>query len=247
MKFHRLKVIVGITLLSSLILSSPISAKPEACKGVSEKCTKDKLYDKTIGGTIYSCYNCKQALCKDGGNGGLAGSSTKSVCTEKATTFQPISQDGQFNGGSNKLAPKAKPPSRIGLQQKLGTSPKANKAISKKSANALPPVGSTCTIMDESESGPVGDYTKLCVYPDGTSWVCTDDLATCKRKTRVTGSKDRRPSAHNLPKRMAPVSRKSPIPKKRTPEVKRSFDEADVLFGKRTNLREKKKDIQPVK
>lgn len=77
-----------------------------ACAGISEKCTKDKPYDKTIGGKAYSCYDCKQALCKDGGNGGLAGTKTSSVCTEKATTIEPVSQDDQFRGkASGTVAP----------------------------------------------------------------------------------------------------------------------------------------------
>lgn len=72
-----------------------------ACAGISEKCTKDKPYDKTISGTSYSCYDCKQALCKDGGKGGLAGTKTSSVCTEKASTFEPASQDDLFRGKAN--------------------------------------------------------------------------------------------------------------------------------------------------
>jgi len=108
MNYHRQKVIITLTLLISITLPHTGSAKNEACTGISQKCTKDTLYDKTIDGRVFSCYDCKQALCKDGGNGGLAGTKTSSVCTEKATTFQPISQDGQFQGGTDKLAPKAK-------------------------------------------------------------------------------------------------------------------------------------------
>lgn len=108
MRCNRQKAIIILTLLISLALPLTSSAKNQACTGISQKCTKDALYDKTIGGKVYSCYDCKQALCKDGGNGGLAGTKTSSVCTEKATTFQPISQDGQFQGGADKLAPKAK-------------------------------------------------------------------------------------------------------------------------------------------
>lgn len=108
MSYQRQKVIITLTLLVSITLPHSSSAKNEACTGISLKCTKDTLYDKTISDRIYSCYDCKQALCKDGGNGGLAGTKTSSVCTEKATTFQPISQDGQFQGGADKLAPKAK-------------------------------------------------------------------------------------------------------------------------------------------
>ena len=88
-------------------------AADEACAGITQKCTVDKPYDKTIGGTVYSCYDCKQALCKDGGNGGLSGTATSSVCTEKATTFTPISLDDQFRGG-DVLAPRPASPRRAG-------------------------------------------------------------------------------------------------------------------------------------
>jgi hypothetical protein len=63
------------------------------------------LYDKTIGGTVYSCYDCKQALCKDGGTGGLAGTKTSSVCTEKATVFIPSDDDDLANDAPTEMAP----------------------------------------------------------------------------------------------------------------------------------------------
>lgn len=89
------------------LVTVPIMARAadEACAGVTQKCTKDKTYDKPINGSVYSCYDCKQALCKDGGNGGISGTTTSSVCTEKATTFRPISLDDQLRGGDT-LAPK---------------------------------------------------------------------------------------------------------------------------------------------
>lgn len=89
------------------------TAADEACTGITQKCTKDKTYDKTINGSIYSCYDCTQALCKDGGNGGLSGTATSSVCTEKATTFQLIPLDDQERGVDT-LAPKPRASTRPG-------------------------------------------------------------------------------------------------------------------------------------
>lgn len=97
-----------------LVLSSlPIAvmAKNAACAGITKKCTKDTTYDKTIDGTIYSCYDCTQTLCTNGGTGGIAGTATSSVCTSKATTFQSISTDDQLRGGDT-LAPKSATPKR---------------------------------------------------------------------------------------------------------------------------------------
>lgn len=101
----------------TILWSAPAWAKDEACAGISEKCTADVTYDKTINGTIYSCYDCKQALCKDGGNGGLSGTKTSSVCTEKATTFQPIPIDDLFRG-NDRLAPKPRPKPLRGSDQR---------------------------------------------------------------------------------------------------------------------------------
>lgn len=102
-------------LLLFISASVPImaTAADEACAGVSQKCTKDQTYDKTIDGTVYSCYECKQALCKDGGNGGISGTATSSVCTAKATTFRPISLDDQSRG-SDAMAPRPVLPRRPG-------------------------------------------------------------------------------------------------------------------------------------
>lgn len=101
----------------AILLWAPAWAKDEACAGISEKCTADVTYDKTIDGTVYSCYDCKQALCKDGGNGGLSGTKTSSVCTEKATTFQPIPMDDLFRGKDG-LAPKPRPKPFPGSDQR---------------------------------------------------------------------------------------------------------------------------------
>lgn len=104
-------------LLVAIMFSAPASAKDDACAGISEKCTTDVTYDKTIGGTNYSCYDCKQALCKDGGNGGLSGTKTSSVCTEKATTLQPTPINDRFRG-SDRLAPKPRPHPLPGSDQR---------------------------------------------------------------------------------------------------------------------------------
>ncbi len=105
MNFYRLAAVTILAFAASALLSTEAWAKPEACAGVSQKCTKDVLFDKTIGGTVYSCYECKQALCKDGGSGGLAGTKTSSVCTEKATVFIPIDDDDLANDAPTELAP----------------------------------------------------------------------------------------------------------------------------------------------
>ena len=76
---------------------------------------KDVLYDKTIGGTVYSCYDCKQALCNEGTNGEvLAGTKTESVCTEKATTFTPISDDDSTYDNTFEAAPETYPSEQDG-------------------------------------------------------------------------------------------------------------------------------------
>lgn len=113
-----------VLLLTSLPITA--NAKNEACAGITQKCTKDNTYDKTIDGKAYSCYNCKQTLCKDGGNGGIAGTATTSVCTEKATTFQPISTDDHVNAADT-LAPKPaalkRPGNAMDPRSNIGTAP----------------------------------------------------------------------------------------------------------------------------
>ena len=106
MKFRRSTLVVTLVLC---VYSTAATAKPEACTGISKKCTKDVLYDKDIGGTTYSCYDCKQAVCKDGGDGGLAGTETTSVCTEKSTSFTPISDDDSSYDAPFEAAPENDP------------------------------------------------------------------------------------------------------------------------------------------
>ncbi len=65
------------------LTSTVVMAEPNACPGVSKKC--GKAYDKKIGGKLYSCQKCTQALCKAGTNN-LAGSKTTTTCTSKAAS-----------------------------------------------------------------------------------------------------------------------------------------------------------------
>jgi len=103
MNNKSVSLIIGLIILMKIPLAHSIT--PVACEGISQKCTKDILFDKTIGGTVYSCYECKQALCKDGGTGGLAGTKTSSVCTEKPTGFVPINEDDLAYDAPTELAP----------------------------------------------------------------------------------------------------------------------------------------------
>ncbi len=105
MNFHRTTAIALLVLAASLLLSPEVLAKDEACTGVAKTCTKDKLYDKEIGGSTYSCYDCKQVLCRDGGDGPIAGTKTTSVCTEKSTSFTPITDDDSSFDTTTEAAP----------------------------------------------------------------------------------------------------------------------------------------------
>lgn len=64
--------------------------KPVACTGVSKQCTKDQRTDKTIDGQAFSCYQCKQTVCKSGGSGPIAGTETTTVCESKAATGRAL-------------------------------------------------------------------------------------------------------------------------------------------------------------
>lgn len=127
MNMHRLLAFTALVVLMSMASSSPALAASKACNGISKKCTADKPYDKTIDGTAYSCYDCKQALCKNGGSGGLSGTSTSSVCTEKPRASQPTTTESQFNG-HERMAPERRPrprPGRAQLPHSKGASPAA--------------------------------------------------------------------------------------------------------------------------
>lgn len=84
----RLPVSVILTAIVAMLVFSPFAfSKPKACEGISKKC--GDAYDKTIKGGLYSCVKCSQALCKNGGKGGLAGTETKTTCTsKKPSTFE---------------------------------------------------------------------------------------------------------------------------------------------------------------
>jgi hypothetical protein len=171
--------------------SVPASAKDAACAGISEKCTTDVTYDKTIGGTVYSCYDCKQALCKDGGNGGLSGTKTSSVCTSKATTFQPIPIDDLVRD-NDRLAPKPRPKPRLGNDQRPGN------------ATGDPKAAPESELRDHRERrGPGRRPPSPEMRPDNG-----DDDADADATGRDSGAIDTLP-----------------------------FDEADALFGTRTDVR----------
>ncbi len=74
------------------IIMSPMlqAAKPAACTGVSKTCTENDRFDKTIDGQEYSCYSCKQVVCKSGGSGPIAGTETSSVCESKAPSGRAL-------------------------------------------------------------------------------------------------------------------------------------------------------------
>lgn len=66
--------------------SAPVNpALNAACDGVSKK-KKGGSYDKTIDGKAYSCQKYTQTLCKNGGSGAIAGTSTTTECTEKTSS-----------------------------------------------------------------------------------------------------------------------------------------------------------------
>ncbi len=100
-----------------LAFSSPAMAEAKACEGISKKC--GDAYDKTIGGSPYSCVKCKQALCKNGGKGGLAGTEITKTCTpKKSSTLEPPA--GVRSG--LKMAPvrgiSTPPPGKIPMKKK---------------------------------------------------------------------------------------------------------------------------------
>ncbi|WP_154221961.1 hypothetical protein [Marinicella rhabdoformis] len=74
------------------IIMSPMlqAAKPAACTGVAKTCTENDRFDKTIDGQEYSCYSCKQVVCKSGGSGPIAGTETSSVCESKAPSGRAL-------------------------------------------------------------------------------------------------------------------------------------------------------------
>lgn len=185
MTHHRPKLFIVLSLISSIAFSNVASAKPEACEGVSQKCTKDTLYDKTIGGTIYSCYDCKQALCKDGGKGGLAGTETTSVCTEKATTFTPITDDDPANGAPTELAPVNEQPEAPGTVVQPGAFTSELVVVPTESCNAnnarlCNNNGATCDVVH----GTNGSTNDVC------RWVSMNNAAACKRTVGIWTTAD---------------------------------------------------------
>jgi hypothetical protein len=164
-----------LALMTAIAFSGAVSAKPEACTGVTEKCTKDTLYDKTIGGTIYSCYDCSQALCKDGGTGGLAGTKTSSVCTEKATTFTPIDDDDLANDAPSELAPETGQPESPGTVMQPGAFTSElvvipAEACSADGARLCASNGATCTAVP-ARNGSTSDVCR---------WASANNARACK-------------------------------------------------------------------
>ncbi len=174
MGFCRSKLSKLLILFVLFTFSVIASAKPEACKGVSEKCTKDTLYDKTIGGSVYSCYDCKQALCKDGGEGGLAGTKTSSVCTEKASTFTPITNDDVAHDAPTELAPQSGQTPASGIRPRSFTSELVvipTQGCDARNTAMCSKNGATCDVIKAAN----GANTEVC------RWSSTTSANACKR------------------------------------------------------------------
>lgn len=84
------------------VSASVVMGEPKACPGVSKKC--GKAYDKKIGGKLYSCQKCTQALCKAGTNK-LAGSKTTEKCISKGASKTGFMTDEPSKKGDPMLAP----------------------------------------------------------------------------------------------------------------------------------------------
>ena len=93
MNTHYIRIFIGLIILMSASLLH--ATKPVACVGVSKKCNKDVRTDKTIEGQVYSCYECKQTVCKSGGSGPIAGTETSSVFESKGPTSRSLFGDQQ--------------------------------------------------------------------------------------------------------------------------------------------------------
>ncbi len=177
-------------------LSTSVFSKPIACTGISKKCSKDKTYDKIIEGKTYSCYDCKQTMCSSNGSTHI-GTKTNSVCKEKSTTkrFINSSKNYHFNGGSNQISNKAKPPSS--KKPKMGKKTQfATKIVGGTGAN-----GYTCT--NSTADRDLGQGTKSCSCTGGRNsldcqlmlseeecaagvkkehLVCTDEQCLCTKR-----------------------------------------------------------------
>ena len=86
-----------IIIIGFIMMTAPTAhaVKPKACDGVSQQCTKDIRTDKTIDGQAYSCYECKQTVCKAGGSGPIAGTETTTVWESKAPAYRSLIQAQQ--------------------------------------------------------------------------------------------------------------------------------------------------------
>lgn len=121
----RLNTISIAVCLALLGISNAGNAVPKACKGISEKCTKDKIYTKVINKKPYTCYDCSQTLCE--GNA-IVGTKKKSVCEEVPTSESSSKERArQLNNSPQKInVPKDK--GKPGIRDKL--TPKFDEADS---------------------------------------------------------------------------------------------------------------------
>jgi hypothetical protein len=194
---------VAIVLVALFVCPTTAIAKAKACTGIPKKCTKDVLYDKTIGGTVYSCYDCKQALCNEGTNGEvLAGTKTESVCTEKATTFTPISDDDSSYDTAIEAAPEAYPDEQDGQVTINKTGGIRSELViiqeqecSAGSVKLCSSNGASCGLVH----GQSGKPSEVCRWPS------VDSAEDCKRTAGIWTAANSR-YANNNPDAVAPGS-----------------------------------------
>lgn len=200
MIYQRQGLLTLLALIIFVAFSNAVSAIPAACEGVTEKCTQDKPYDKSIGVTIYSCYDCKQATCKDRGKGGLAGTNTTSVCTAKATTFTPITEGILVNFAPDELAPENEQPEAQGTVMQPGTFTAELVIVPTKSCNAkntslCAKNGAACEVVRGKNRAD----------KDVCRWASVDDAIACKKAGGIWTTADSS-YARNHPDAIVPGS-----------------------------------------
>ena len=89
---NKIKTKIFMAAIVIITTAPTYAAKPVACADVSKQCTTDVRFDKTIEGAVYSCYECKQTVCKSGGSGPIAGTETSTVCESKAPSYKALIQ-----------------------------------------------------------------------------------------------------------------------------------------------------------
>ena len=242
------KLSIAMMIIFSGILVSPsiAIAAPTACTGVSPKCTTS---DKTIDGKSYSCEVCKQTVC-NGGN--IAGTKTTTTCTSKAastsTRLEPVRGSGRVSGGKMQNSTPASRPSD------QNQNPVSAKPFIMHKQTGGGSTSYTCTTTTDEGSSETGRTTCSCTggrdsndcnvmngnkcgdNSDISGLVCTPDgNCSCNspKATSPTGGIDMI-GAISLP--MGPQKTLGNKPKG---DGKNAFDEADALFGKRTNVKAK--------